>query len=101
MHSVGLEGQKWPSRSAKPNDSVGITDNNVMYDGELEEKGEGPVRVVSSASQLYPMGTVCNVHFDSKSNTILLRSEIRLEADWWGPSGSEVVSLVRGRNVKA
>ena len=80
---------------------MGISDNNVMYDGQLEEKGDAPLRLVRNPQQLYPMGTVCNVHIDSRNSILLLRSEIRLEADWWGPEGSGVVSLVSGKPVKA
>lgn len=59
---------------------MAITHNNILYDGQIGESEEAPVRLVSSAEQLYPFGSICNVNLnnDERNHTIFLRAEIRL-----------------------
>ena len=58
-----------------------ITHNNVLYDGQVMDNEEAPVRTVSSLDQLYPVGSICNVNLNNveeKNPTIFLRAEIRM-----------------------
>jgi hypothetical protein len=55
---------------------MSITHNNILYDGQVGESEEAPVRLVSSAEQLYPVGSICNVNLNNEDRnpTIFLRA---------------------------
>lgn len=100
---MGLTSSNWPERGTKPADIMNITHNNVLYDGVIMSNEEAPVKMVSELDQLYPIGTICNVNLtnEDKNPTIFLRAEIRLEAEWAGPTGASAISLISGKTIKA
>lgn len=77
---MGLKGIQWPDRSARPNETMSITHNNVLYDGPLGGSEDAPVKLVPSLDQLYPVGSVCslNLNIDGGNHILFLRAEIRL-----------------------
>lgn len=99
---MGLSGHTWTERNGKY-EVMSIKYNNVLYDGPVMDKEDAPVRVVSDAGQLYPIGTFCSVNLTNENNnpTIFLKADVRIEAEWTGPPGASVVSLVSGRAFKA
>lgn len=44
---------------------MSITHNNILYDGQVGENEEAPVRLVSSSEQLYSVGSICNVNLNN------------------------------------
>lgn len=103
---MGLTGYTWPDRVSKPSEEMNITDNNVIYDKDdrpLKQGENAPVRLVNGLDQLYPIGTVCNINLssDGQHYTIFLSAQVRLEAEWCGPTDTPWVSLISGRTIKA
>jgi hypothetical protein len=62
---VGLGGASWSERASKAADVMSITHNNILYDGQVGENEEAPVRLVSSSEQLYSVGSICNVNLNN------------------------------------